>query len=182
MSQSILWRSLHLRGHEACRLYQRGAEWHLEGTAVFSNDDRICRLTYLIVCDSSWNTLSGIVWGWVGEDDVKIEISVDPLRHWQLNGTRVSAADGCIDLDLNFSPVTNLLPIRRLNLEIGEAADVTAAWLQFPSFELKPLPQIYTRLDDFRYRYSSRDGEFVRDLTVNEAGFVTDYPGFWTAE
>lgn len=181
MSQLILWRGIYMRGHEACRLDQFGDEWRLEGTAVFSSDDLPCRLSYLIVCDLSWNTLRGSVSGWVGNESVNIELSVNSHR-WQLNGTNISATDGCIDLDLNFSPVTNTLPIRRLNLEVGEQAEVKAAWLRFPTFELEPLSQVYTRVDEFRYRYSSSGGEFVRDLTVNEAGLVTDYPGFWAAD
>lgn len=178
MGQSILWRGLYFKGHEACRLCHLTNERLLEGTAVFDSDDRPCRLSYLIACDSGWNTLRGSVSGWVGDQDVKIEITVD-VRRWTLNGVKKSAVDGCIDLDLNFSPATNLLPIRRLNLEIGQQAEVKAAWLRFPSFELEPLGQVYTRLDEFTYRYSSAGGSFIRDLTVNEVGFVTDYPGLW---
>ena len=179
ITHTILWRGIYLQGHEACRLYQVGTEWCLDGTAVFSHEDRPCRLAYGIACDANWNTLRGVVSGWVGNDNVNIEVSVDTLRHWQLNGTKKSAVSGCIDLDLNFSPSTNLLPIRRLNLEVGQHGEVTAAWLRFPSFELEPLSQVYTRIDESTYRYSSRGGEFVRDLTVDEAGFVTNYPGLW---
>ena len=182
MSHSILWQGIDRRGHEAARLYQRNTEWCLEGTAVFASDDRPCRLSYLIVCDSSWNTLSGTVSGWLGNDNVNIEISADNLHHWRLNGVEQPAVNTCIDLDLNFSPSTNLLPIRRLNLAIGQHAEVSAAWLRFPSFELEPLSQIYTRLDEFTYRYSSAGGTFIRDLTVNDVGFVTDYPGLWRGE
>lgn len=179
MNHSILWRGLFLRGHEACRLYQVGTEYRLEGAAVFSHDDRPCYLSYVIACDANWNTLRGGVSGWLGNDNINIEITVDTLRHWQLNGTKKPAVDDCVDLDLNFSPSTNLLPIRRLNLAVGQAAEVNAAWLRFPSFELEPLTQVYTRLDDSTYRYSSRGGEFVRDLAVNEAGLVTNYPELW---
>lgn len=181
MNHSILWRAIEFGGHEACRLYQLNNEWRLEGTAVFANDEQSCRLSYLVVCDSVWNTVRGSVSGWVGERDVNIEINVE-ARRWTLNGVVAPAVDGCVDLDLNFSPATNMLPIRRLNLEIGEQAEVNAAWLRFPSFELEPLAQVYTRLDEFRYRYSSAGGSFVRELTVNEVGFVTDYPGLWQAE
>jgi len=181
MGQSILWRGIYFTGHEACRLYQRNTDWCLEGTAVFTNNDRPCRLSYVLVCDSTWKTRRGSVSGWIGDQDVNIEINV-AAQHWTLNGVEKSAVDGCIDLDLNFSPATNLLPIRRLNLQIGEQAEVNAAWLRFPSFELEPLAQVYARLDEFKYRYSSGDGGFVRDLTVNEIGFVTDYPGFWRAD
>lgn len=182
MSQSIIWRGIYFPGHEACRLYRRDNEWWLEGTAVFSNDQQPCGLAYIIACDLDWNTLRGSVSGWVGNQDINIELTVDEYHHWRLNGKPESVVDGCVDLDLNFSPVTNLLPIRRLNLGIGDEAEVKAAWLRFPSFELEPLVQVYTRLDEFRYRYSSSGGEFVRELTVNEVGFVTDYPGFWAAD
>src|SRR6185295_13324856 len=178
MSQSIIWRGIYFPGHEACRLHRHDTEWHLEGTAVFSSADKPCRLSYLIACDSSWNTIRGSVSGWLGDEDVNIDISVDALHQWKQNGTRMPAVDDCVDLDLNFSPVTNLLPIRRLNLEIGEHAEVKAAWLRFPSFELESPAHVLTRLDHLVHRYSSSSREFVRNLPVNEVGYVTDYPGF----
>lgn len=180
MNHSILWRGIYFKGHEACRVYELNNELCLAGTAVFSSDKRPCRLSYLVVCDSSWNTLRGSVFGWVGDQDVNVEITVDAHR-WTMNGVEEPAVEGCIDLDLNFSPSTNLLPIRRLKLAIGEQAEVKAAWLRFPSFKFELLSQVYTRLDEFRYRYSSGGGSFVCDLTVNEVGFVTDYPGLWQA-
>jgi hypothetical protein len=89
---------------------------------------------------------------------------------------------GCTDLDLNFSPSTNLLPIRRLNLEIGQEAEVKAAWLRFPSFELEPLFQVYRRLGESVFRYESGGGSFIAHLEVDASGFVTNYPGLWQAE
>ena len=89
---------------------------------------------------------------------------------------------GCTDIDLNFSPSTNLLPIRRLGLAVGEASDVKAAWLRFPSFRLEPLAQQYRRLDELTYRYESAGGQFVAELKVDPSGFVVDYPGLWQAE
>jgi hypothetical protein len=86
-----------------------------------------------------------------------------------------------VDLDLNFSPSTNLLPIRRLRLDVGQEAAVRAAWLRFPGFTLEPLEQRYRRTADDAYRYESAGGAFVRDLTVNDEGFVVRYPGLWEA-
>lgn len=183
MEYSILWRGIDQPGHEACKLFQVDSEWRLEGTAVFLSDDRRpCRLSYKLRCDSSWKTLAGSVSGWLGNDDVNIEVSVDSQERWQLNRLEKPAVFGCTDLDLNFSPSTNLLPIRRLGLALGQQAEVKAAWLRFPSFELETLSQIYSRLDETTYRYSSNNGEFVREIKVNEVGFVTDYPGLWEAE
>lgn len=155
---------------------------HLRGTAVFSFQQQPCRLDYRVVCDDKWHTLSGRVEGWIGEETVELTISVDPAGRWALNGEECREVEGCTDLDLNFSPSTNLLPIRRLELADGHEAEVKAAWLRFPSFTLEPLTQIYRRIDAATYRYESAGGAFSRQLQVNDVGFVTDYPNFWTVE
>lgn len=180
--KSVLWRGIYLPGHEACRVFSQKSDWRLAGTAVFSHKDQPCRLDYLVVCDSGWNTQSGKVSGWLGQAAIDIELAVDPEGNWRLNGNECPAVAGCIDLDLNFSPSTNLLPIRRHNLRIGHEAEVKAAWLRFPSFELEPLLQVYHRVDESTYRYKSGGGSFVADLEVDSFGFVKNYPGIWQAE
>lgn len=136
---AMLWRRLDQPGHESARLRVHQSGWSLTGTAVFANDQQPCRLDYVVVCDAGWHTVSGKVAGWVGSGTVEIAIVVDTARRWWLNGKECPDVAGCTDLDLNFSPSTNLLPIRRLNLAIGAQADVRAAWLRFPSFTLEPL-------------------------------------------
>ena len=171
----ILWRCLFRPGHEAARLIGT----RLEGCAVFAHEDQPCRLDYVITCDDAWRTQHARVTGWVGDREIDVDIATNP---WRLNGVEVEAVRGCTDVDLNFSPSTNLLPIRRLNLAIETEATVRAAWLRFPSFQLEPLEQVYRRLARDRYRYSSAGGSFVAELTVDENGFPTDYPGGWTVE
>jgi uncharacterized protein len=84
---------------------------------------------------------------------------------------------GCIDVDLGLTPATNTLPIRRLQLEIGETATLMAAWVKFPSLDIVPLEQRYERLSEFSYRYSSTN--FTALLEVDELGLVTHYEGGW---
>ena len=154
----------------------------MEGTAVFSHEKQPCRLDYQIICNDAWQTLSANVDGWLGNTSVDIQITTDATQHWWLNEVEQPDITGCIDIDLNFSPSTNILPIRRLNLAIGETAEVKAAWLRFPSFKLEVLPQQYRRLDETTYRYESAGGKFVADLKVNQSGFVLEYPGIWRSE
>jgi hypothetical protein len=86
--------------------------------------------------------------------------------------------NGCIDVDLGISPSTNTLPIRRLNLAIGQPEDVVAAWVRFPDLSLEPLPQRYTRVSDDRYKYESGSG-FQTEMTVDESGLVIVYEKGW---
>jgi hypothetical protein len=121
------------------------------------------------------------VTGWVGHDVIDVAITVDTSGRWWLNAREWPPVEGCVDVDLNFSPSTNLLPIRRLRLDVGQAADVSAAWLRFPSFALEPFDQTYSRLGPSAYRYQSAGG-FAADLDVDDVGFVTRYGDIWHAE
>lgn len=180
--ETILWRRLDRAGHEAARLSRDGGGWRLAGTAVLVQEGRACRLDYAILCDSAWRTMEAAVTGWVGRESVRIEIAAASSGRWSVNGVEKPDVYGALDLDLNFSPSTNLLPIRRLNLAVGQEAKVRAAWLRFPSFSLEPLEQSYRRLAERRYRYESAGGRFTAELEVSASGFVTQYPGFCQVE
>jgi hypothetical protein len=173
---SILWRRLDSPGHEAARIDRAGARWKLHGSAVFLEEGAVS-LHYEIDCTPDWRTLGATVSGFVGERLIDVSIRTDG-GSWSLNGERIDAVEGCIDLDLNFSPSTNLLPIRRLELSIGGRADVRAAWLRFPSFRLEVLEQSYERVAEQQYRYRSRTG-FEAELDVDAVGFVRRYGSYW---
>ena len=149
---------------------------------MFVQDSTPCKLDYVVVCNSGWRTESARVSGIIGNRQVDMNVSVDAQQRWHVNGTELHAVAGCLDIDLGFTPSTNLLPIRRLALNVGDQADVTAAWLPFPSLVFEVLPQVYRREGANTYRYESGGGKFVRVLEVNAEGFVTSYPGLWQAE
>ena len=85
-------------------------------------------------------------------------------------------------MDLGFTPATNLLQLRRIALDIGQATDVPVAWLSFPESTLERLEQRYRRRDQDTYDYQALRVPYEAPLQVNEMGFVTRYPGLWEAE
>lgn len=182
LADTILWRRLDLPGHEIAQLQFRDERWELSGTAVFGHQIGPCKLGYSVCCDSGWRTSSARVSGVIGDREVDLNVSVDAEQRWYLNGAACPAVAGCIDIDLGFSPSTNLLPIRRLALAVGDEAEVKAAWIPFPSLVFEVLPQQYRREGQRLYRYASRGGSFIRVLKVSDTGFVTSYPGLWEAE
>jgi len=181
VENAMVWKSIFLNGHEYCRVRQDAEFNYLSGAAVFLKEHRPTRLDYSIRCDQEWRSVSAHVSGWHGDEEVNIEITAKN-GIWLMNDTEQKDVAGAIDVDLNFSPSTNLLPIRRLNLKVGEEAEVSAAWLRFPSFKLEPLRQIYRRTGENSYRYESGGGTFVKELEVNSLGLVTSYPDIWEAE
>lgn len=178
---SVLWRWLGRAGHDAARIVRSGDGWRLEGNAAFVHDEQPVGLAYAIECDAAWRTQRARVHGAVGERTIDVNIVVDRGR-WTMNDVEQDAVAGCDDVDLNFSPSTNTLPIRRLGLAVGESSTVRAAWLRFPGFMLEVLEQTYRRVAEDCYEYESAGGSFRAELTVTRDGLVIDYAGIWRAD
>jgi GNAT superfamily N-acetyltransferase len=181
-TKTMLWRRLDQPGHDAARLWETPKDRTLEGTAIFEDAGRACRLDYRVLCDVSWRTRSAIVRGWIDHEPFAVAIAANAAREWTINGIVAAAVQGCDDVDLSFTPATNLLPIRRLGLAVGQKASVRAAWLKFPEVALSPLDQSYTRVDAGQYRYESDNGAFLATLDTTPDGFVHRYSGLWEAE
>lgn len=182
LEQAILWRRLDAPGHDVCGLARSVSGWLLAGTAVFDSDGRACHLRYEVECDDSWRALRASVAGWVGIEAVALTIAAGPGKPWMLNDNVQPQAAGCVDVDLGFTPATNLIPIRRLALEIGEEATAPAAWLRFPDFVLERLDQHYRRTGSNAYAYRAPSTGYAGTLEVAETGFITRYPGLWESE
>jgi hypothetical protein len=178
---TILWRRLDTEGHDACRLVQQGNGWRLEGTAVFRQESELASLTYTLDCDHAWRTRDGLVQGWIGPHSLDFRFARLPDDLWTLNGQIVSHLKGCVDLDLGFTPATNLSQIRRIALRVGDAADVPAAWFDVPAGTLEKLHQRYERRTEDTYWYESPRFGYSALLYVNAVGFVERYPDLWEA-
>jgi hypothetical protein len=175
---SILWRRLDVEGHDGCRLLRTADGFELAGQALFEQDGEPCCLAYRVQCAATWQTLSANVRGFLGARDIDYEIARSSNGTWTLNGVMQPQAEGLIDVDLNFTPATNLIAIRRFGLAVGAKTPAAAAWLTFPEPKLVRLDQTYGRLDQTRYAYTGYD--YAATLEVSDAGFVLEYPELWT--
>jgi hypothetical protein len=177
-----LWRRLDAPGHDACRLAQNSGGWTLEGAAVFSENGMPAWLTYQVACDAVWRTEQGEIRGRLGGQGVEFRVVRTTEGVWTLNGAVVPRLQSCLDLDLGFTPATNLLQIRRIALAEGQAADVPVAWLDASAGTLEVLPQRYERRSERTYWYEAPRFDYAGLLEVDPVGFIQRYPGLWQAE
>jgi len=180
--RSVFWRRLERPGAECFTLSATDSGWRLAGTVLLLLAERPLRIEYAIECGGDWKTRSVEAAVEAAGESRKLRIAVDEQRRWRMPDRELEAVRGAIDVDLSFSPSTNTLPIRRLDLPVGESRDVAAAWILVPDLDVRLLPQRYTRLSESRYRYESRGGSFVAEIEVDELGLVQDYPGIWKRE
>lgn len=86
---------------------------------------------------------------------------------------------GALDADLEFSPLFNALPIRRLGLHrVAAKHDLPMVLVSLPSLEVRRVPQTYrtVSLGEPAVVGLSIDS-YETDLAVDPDGLVLDYPG-----
>jgi hypothetical protein len=177
--KQVLWQWVQRPGLERCELLRDGSHWVLRGTILGYAGAGPAEARYEVRCDDQWNTETTTV----SIADDRGERAVRVARadgRWSVDGIPAPHLDICRDIDLGWSPSTNTVAIRRLNLAVGGRSEpLTMAWVRFPELTVELLPQAYERLDTLVYRYESRGGGFRADLTVDEEALVIDYEGIW---
>lgn len=180
-TQSIVWRNTQTPGTDYCTLRTHPSGSNLNGAVVTVLESLPYLIHYEVRCDRTGQTKEVTVKAQSGEIARRLHLEVDDERRWWRDSREVSVLKGCVDVDLGITPATNTLPIRRLNLSVGENQEVRAAWVRFPHLSIEPLSQRYTRLDERHYRYKSETG-FEVVLEADKTGLVTSYPSGWRLE
>ena len=153
----------------------------IEGTTAALEDAVAWVVTYLVQLDASWATRSARITARTAAGPRETFLESDGAGHWLVDGNAAPHLDGCMDVDLESSAMTNALPVHRLNLRVGEAADAPAAYVRAPGLTAERLEQVYRRIADQdarqRYEYSAPAFGFTSRLRYDDSGLVTDYPG-----
>jgi len=177
--RTALWRWLKGTGLERCELVRDTAGWAIRGTIITLGERGPAEAIYTVFCDPEWRTERADI-------SLRDNSGARALRlvakngRWFENGEEKKSVAGCVDIDLGWSPSTNTIAIRRLNLRVGARSDpLTMAWVRFPDLTVQPLGQDYERLEERRYRYRSRGGGFSAVLEVDDEGLVVEYEGLW---
>lgn len=122
LQRTVLWRNLFMNGSEYCSLWKNSEAWILAGTAIVALDEHGPLIAkYEVRCDLEWHTRRVTVER-TSSDVRALTLGVEPSGLWHRDGEEVLELRGLLDVDLAIIPASNTLPIRRLNLAIGQAA------------------------------------------------------------
>lgn len=177
---TAFWERLDCPGHDAARLMERRDGWRLSGTAVFLGGDGPSLLAYTVDADPAWNVKWATIAGFLGDAMVDHRIERDPSG-WSLDGSSIAEGADLWTLDFGFTPATNILQLRRSTPPVGGCEDIPALWFDIDPASLSVLPQRYHRLSEISYAYEAPSVGYAATLLLDEAGFVSDYPGLWRA-
>jgi hypothetical protein len=177
--RTFFWRRLDQPGHDICRLFRTADGWRLAGIAVFFEPGRAYDLGYEVTVDKRWHTQSATVSGHSGGNDIELKIHPIDGKLWQIGTSQTPMTTDCLDIDLGFTPATNMVAIRRLALRVGQEAEAPAAWLNYKTMRLTTLPQRYRRIDKARFQYQAPTVGYSGVLQVSTIGAIVSYPGLF---
>lgn len=149
----------------------------ISGVVIGSEGGRKFGLTYRLKLDALWRTRDLRLRTTFGQT---LHLESDGQGHWRENGKEQPLLQGCLDVDIQATPVTNTLPIRRIGWKAGESLDIRLCYIAVPDLTVSAVDQRYTALDPKSlFRFESLESGFTADLPTDEDGFVLDYPGLF---
>jgi hypothetical protein len=163
---------------------ERGRDgWVLDGCTTAVEDGEAWVVDYEIRVSAGWETLAARVSRRVGAVSRSTTVERDGRGRWRVDGVLREDLDGCGDVDLESSAMTNAFPVHRLALRPGRSASAPAAYVR-TSLVVQRLEQTYTRIDDQdgheRFRYRAPAFDFECELLYDASGFAVSYPGIAT--
>jgi hypothetical protein len=180
MADDIGWTALQWPGLEHVIVSSDGPGLQATGRLILA-EDQLVSVSYELTCDPGWRFRTLGISVTSAHEHRSLALTADG-GGWSSDGHARPDLGGCTDIDINCTPLTNTLPIRRLDWSMADAYDIDVAYVTVPELEVRTVRQRYRRLGDggvprASFRYES--GSFQRELAVDDLGFVLDYPGLW---
>lgn len=147
--------------------------WENEGWTISGQVARE-RVQYVVRLSASWQVRQFLLFRDLDEPD--LWLATDGTARWgEMNGAHRVELDGCYDIDLECTPFTNSLPIRRLPLQVGDSTELPVVTVDVETLDVRSATHRYLRLDTHRWAFGHDDHSVEFD--VDQHGLVVDYPG-----
>lgn len=131
-------------------------------------------IQYVLRLNAAWQVRQFLLFRDLDEPD--LWLATDGTGRWgEMNGAHRTELDGCYDVDLACTPLTQSLPIRRLPLLDGDSAELPVVTINPDTLEVRSESHRYTRLEAYRWQHEIA-GSSATNFEVDEFGLVVDYP------
>jgi hypothetical protein len=168
--------------------YRRGhpgdAPYVASGVVLGMSDGRPYRLNYKLKLESNWQARKAVFEVSTVDDTLTRMLRTDGIGHWRDDtGALLTELNGCLDIDIEATPFTAMLPIRRLKQAEGQQQDISVIYVEVPTLAFAAVRQRYACVEPLkpgvaggRYIQEGPIGEFKAEIAVDLDGIVIDYP------
>lgn len=178
-SRTVLWKNTESTSIEYCTLYSGERFFAMEGVILLLLENLPTKVAYKVECDCFWRTKHVFINQERAGKTSNLTLDIDSNQLWREQRNILPLAAGLFDVDFEISPSTNTLPIRRIELKIGETQELDTVWVRFPSLKIERLKQRYTRLSSECYKYEAVPLNYEARIEVDEAGLIIKYAELW---
>lgn len=180
--RSAAWKHQGARtGFEVAILSSVDDGYLLTGCTTAVEEGHLWIVDYTIEVDAGWHARSARVSGRSGTGSRACLLETAGDGRWRVDGLPAPHLEGCLDVDLESSALTNALPVHRFALPIGGGSQAPAAYVRALDLRVERLEQHYVRVRDRDghqcYEYTAPSFDFSCELVYDEAGLVLAYPG-----
>jgi hypothetical protein len=182
LPSAAAWRHRDARmGFEVVYFQTLDEGYRIDGYTTAIEDGEIWMVNYTIRIDTTWTTRRAQITGRSTCGLRQTVLEADGAGQWLVDGEVAPHLDGCLDVDLESSAMTNALPVRRMGLQVGDQAAAPAAYVGALDLAVERLEQDYVRAADEsshqRYDYTAPAFDVACLLLYDECGLLLDYPG-----
>jgi len=133
------------------------------------------RVNYVVRLSPTWQVRQFLLFRDLDEPD--LWLGTDGGGRWgEMNGAHRTDLDGCTEIDMPCTPFTTTLPIRRLQLDVGDSADVAAASIDVETLGVVPVRRRFHHTAERRWERTDLDTGATVSFDVDAYGLVRDYP------
>ena len=181
---SATWRHVEAQdGFETVFFRAAASGYVIDGHTSAIEDGAAWAVHFTIEVDERWVSRHCHVRSWSELGERELVLAHDAAGRWRIDGVLAPALDGCLDVDLEASACTNMLPVRRADLPVLGSMDAPAVYVGAPDLAVERLEQTYLRLaheEDLTFAYRAPRFGFEDELTFAADGLVREYPGIAT--
>lgn len=179
MQRNIVWKGLEYESLENCIVHYQSQRILVRSCILGIANEQPFKVDYRLSLDHSWRTLNVDVVIQTNNTFTSRQYTTNGRGQWYINNALLPEMEGCEDVDISLTPLTNTLPIRRLNLKTDERQSVNVLYIDVLQRDIRPGTQYYTCLRPDRYLFETGDGSFKAEIETDEHLWVKRYPNLF---
>lgn len=133
-------------------------------------------IEYQVVIDKDWVVKEVQIKSLIGSSKNIILKSNLKGKWYNEQNQEIPEFEGCIDIDISITPLTNSLPINRLKNVLEQRTRITVLYFDIENWKFKKVEQFYTNIAHNLYKYEGVFRNYAANIPTDNFGFVTTYP------
>lgn len=176
----MVWENIETFGCEYLYISRTEHMIQVESTVISLETGFPVQIWYQMTLNHSWKITKVHI---IDKNGPSLQLTSTGTGVWyDHHGVKLDYLNGAIDIDISATPFSNSLPIKRHTWDPGQKREIDMIYVSIPSLDVQKVKQTYTYIEreneDRVFHFQHK--EFTSFISVDENGYVTEYPGLFT--